>query len=160
MLLLFTVLTVALCLKWVHFCLTGALRRLYVEPVKATFCYSAETLYYLWSVFTCCGGLPFLSVTARTPLDTVWCQGETLPPAAAHMQLHPQLWKHESVFLSSPCSTRALCLKRLVLCIMSYFSHIRITSGALCIYSGFCCLWQQYKTLIKVHYLAEVMGHI
>lgn len=113
---------------------------------------SAETLYCMYSVFMSGAGLSLLSVTV--PLNTLWCQGETLLPAARHMQLHTHLYKHQSMFCHY---TLLLCLKWLVLCIVSFFGHIRI-SGQLCIYSWYCCSWQQYKMMInEVHYLGQVM---
>lgn len=47
-------------------------------------CYSAETLYYMFSVFMFCVELPFLSVMTHTPLNT-------LGGTATHMHWHTAL---------------------------------------------------------------------
>lgn len=79
----------ALCLKWIRWFLP-------YESIKKTFgwnseghtlWYSAETLYYMYSVFMSCVGFSVLCVTAHTLLIILWCQGEMALPAARHMQL-------------------------------------------------------------------------
>lgn len=97
------------------------------ETVKVTF-FVTLLLFILFNVL-CRFAFP---VCDSTHSD---CQGETLLPAATHMQLHIQLSKREPVFVTRASVSLSLSLAVLKRLVVRVANHIRITSGTLCFHS-------------------------